>query len=54
VGRRAGAFRAHSLIVLTLGPEGIAGLTAFLDARLPPRFGLPDALPEGRGYAGAR
>jgi RNA polymerase sigma-70 factor (ECF subfamily) len=34
-------FTAHSVSVLTLGGEGIADNTTFLDAELLPRFGLP-------------
>jgi RNA polymerase sigma-70 factor (ECF subfamily) len=39
VGRKT--FAPHSLSVLTLGAEGIAENTTFLDAELLPRFGLP-------------
>ena len=35
------AFTAHSITVLTLAGERIAEITAFLDAELLPRFGLP-------------
>jgi RNA polymerase sigma-70 factor, ECF subfamily len=37
-------FAAHSMTVLTLDGERIAEITAFLDAELLPRFGLPDEL----------
>jgi hypothetical protein len=30
--------------VLTLGPEGIAEITTFLDPELLPSFGLPDEI----------
>jgi RNA polymerase sigma-70 factor (ECF subfamily) len=39
-----GAFRAHGITVLTLDGERIAEITAFLDAELIPRFGLPDQI----------
>jgi RNA polymerase sigma-70 factor (ECF subfamily) len=39
-----GAFRAHGITVLTLDGERIAEITAFLDAELIPRFGLPDEI----------
>jgi hypothetical protein len=35
------AFTAHSISVLTLGGEGIAEITTFLDSELIPRFRLP-------------
>jgi RNA polymerase sigma-70 factor, ECF subfamily len=38
------AFAAHSITVLTLDGERIAEITAFLDAELLPRFGLPDEI----------
>jgi RNA polymerase sigma-70 factor, ECF subfamily len=38
------AFKAHSMNVLTLDGERIAEITAFLDADLIPRFGLPDEI----------
>jgi RNA polymerase sigma-70 factor (ECF subfamily) len=37
-------FTAHSINVLTLDRDGIAEITAFLDAELIPRFGLPDEI----------
>jgi RNA polymerase sigma-70 factor, ECF subfamily len=37
-------FRPHSINVLTLEEEGIAEITAFLDAELIPQFGLPDEI----------
>jgi RNA polymerase sigma-70 factor (ECF subfamily) len=37
-------FTAHGLIVLTLDGELIAEFTTFLDAKLIPRFGLPDEI----------
>jgi RNA polymerase sigma-70 factor (ECF subfamily) len=37
-------FTAHSITVLTLDGERIAEITAFLDAELIPRFGLPDEI----------
>jgi RNA polymerase sigma-70 factor (ECF subfamily) len=37
-------FKAHGLTVLTLDGERIAEITAFLDAELLPRFGLPDEI----------
>jgi RNA polymerase sigma-70 factor (ECF subfamily) len=37
-------FTAHTMTVLTLDGERIAEITAFLDAELLPRFGLPDEI----------
>jgi RNA polymerase sigma-70 factor, ECF subfamily len=37
-------FTAHSITVLTLDGDRIADITAFLDAKLIPRFGLPDEI----------
>jgi RNA polymerase sigma-70 factor, ECF subfamily len=37
-------FTAHSITVLTLDGDRIADITAFLDAKLVPRFGLPDEI----------
>jgi RNA polymerase sigma-70 factor, ECF subfamily len=37
-------FAPHSISVLTLGPEGIAEITTFLDPELLPSFGLPDEI----------
>jgi RNA polymerase sigma-70 factor (ECF subfamily) len=37
-----GTFTAHGITVLTLDGQRIAEITAFLDAELVPRFGLPD------------
>jgi RNA polymerase sigma-70 factor, ECF subfamily len=37
-------FAAHSITVLTLEGDRIAEITAFLDAELLPRFGLPDEI----------
>jgi RNA polymerase sigma-70 factor, ECF subfamily len=37
-------FTGHSISVLTLGGEGIAEITTFLDPELLPRFGLPDEI----------
>jgi RNA polymerase sigma-70 factor (ECF subfamily) len=39
------AFRAQAIQVLTLQQDAIAALTAFLDAALFPKFGLPLSLP---------
>ncbi len=40
-----GCFAAHSVQVLTLARDGIAGVTAFVEPRLVPAFGLPSVLP---------
>ena len=37
-------FEPRSISVLTLGREGIAEITTFLDPELLPRFGLPDEI----------
>jgi RNA polymerase sigma-70 factor, ECF subfamily len=37
-------FAAHTITVLTLDGERIAEITAFIDAELLPRFGLPDEI----------
>jgi RNA polymerase sigma-70 factor (ECF subfamily) len=37
-------FAPHSISVLTLDGEAIAEITTFLDPKLIPRFGLPDAI----------
>jgi hypothetical protein len=37
-------FEPRSISVLTLGREGIAEITTFLDPGLLPRFGLPDQI----------
>jgi RNA polymerase sigma-70 factor, ECF subfamily len=43
---RRAVFAAAAIDVLTLRPDGrIAAVTAFLDPRLFPRFGLPDSIP---------
>jgi hypothetical protein len=42
VGRKT--FAPHSISVLPLDGEGIAEITAFLDAEQIPRFGLPDEI----------
>ncbi len=43
---RRAVFSAAAIDVLTLRPDGrIAAVTAFLDPRLFPRFGLPDSIP---------
>ena len=39
-----GIFEPRSFSVITLGREGIAEITTFIDPELLPRFGLPDAL----------
>jgi RNA polymerase sigma-70 factor (ECF subfamily) len=44
-GHSATEFPAHSIWLLTLRDDAIAGLTGFIDARLFARFGLPAALP---------
>jgi RNA polymerase sigma-70 factor, ECF subfamily len=41
----AGAYAAQVIDVLTLRGERIAAITAFIDASLFPRFGLPDVYP---------
>jgi RNA polymerase sigma-70 factor, ECF subfamily len=41
----AGAYEAHVIDVLTLRGERIAAITAFIDASLFPRFGLPPVYP---------
>ena len=41
---RSGTFLGYGITVITLDGEEIAEMTAFLDAELMPRFGLPDRL----------
>ena len=43
-----GTFLPRSISVFTLGPEGIAEITTFLDPELPPSFGLPDEIGASR------
>ena len=40
-------FRAQTIQIVTLEGEQISALTAFLDPRLFPKFGLPLTLPRG-------
>jgi RNA polymerase sigma-70 factor, ECF subfamily len=40
-----GAFRAHSINVLTLAGDRVAAITAFLDGAIFPAFGLPEKPP---------
>jgi RNA polymerase sigma-70 factor, ECF subfamily len=39
-----GRYHMHNIHVITFGPSGIARLTAFIDANLFPKFGLPPSV----------
>lgn len=46
----SGSARANGVIVLTLCEGRIRGVTHFIDARLPPRFGFPESIEEQRDH----
>jgi RNA polymerase sigma-70 factor (ECF subfamily) len=50
---QAGAYVGRVIDVLTFRGDRIASVTAFLDERLFPRFGLPAVLPAERGTSGS-